>query len=77
MLFHSTTISILAYLLPLWYFHLPQQQQQQQNAFKLAILYNKNIADAHPNFLLEEAILLFYSNDVSSGFSSLHDDVMT
>ena len=25
--------------------------------FKLAILYNKSIADAHPSFLLEEAIL--------------------
>ena len=54
MLFHSTTIFTLAYLLPLSFAHLPQQETQ----FKLAILYNKSIADAHPSFLLEEAILV-------------------
>ena len=52
--FHSTTIFTLAYLLPLSLAHLPQQK----TPFKLAILYNKSIAGAHPSFLLEEAILL-------------------
>ena len=28
--------------------------------FKLAILYNKNIADANPSFLLEEAIFYLF-----------------
>ena len=51
--FHSTAIFTLAYLLPLSLAHLPQQK----TPFKLAILYNKSIADAHPSFLLEEAIL--------------------
>ena len=52
--FHSTTIFTLAHLLPLSLAHLPQQE----TPFKLAILYNNSIADAHPSFLLEEAILL-------------------
>ena len=52
--FHSPTISTLAYLLPLSLDHLPQQKTPS----KLVILYNKSIADAHPSFLLEEAILL-------------------
>ena len=52
--FHSTTIFTLAYLLPLSLAHLPQQK----TLLKLAILYNKSIADAHPSFLLKEAILL-------------------
>ena len=51
--FHSTTIFTLAHLLPLSLAHLPQQK----TPFKLAILYNNSIADAHPSFLLEEAIL--------------------
>ena len=51
--FRSTTIFTLAYLPPLSLAHLPQQK----TPFKLAILYNKSIADAHPSFLLEEAIL--------------------
>ena len=51
----STTIFTLAYLLPLSLAHLPQQK----TPFKRAILYNKSIADAHPSFLFEEAILLF------------------
>ena len=50
---HPTTIFTLAHLLPLSIAHLPQQK----TPFKLAILYNNNIADAHPSFLLEEAIL--------------------
>ena len=41
------------YLLPLSLTHLPQQK----TPFKLAILHNKSIADAHPSFFLEEAIL--------------------
>ena len=53
-MFHSTTIFTLAHLLPLSPAHLPQQK----TPFKVAILYNKSIADAHPSFLLEEAILL-------------------
>ena len=53
MTFHSNTISTLAHLLPLSLAHL----LQQKTPFKLAIIYNKNIADAHPSFLLEEAIL--------------------
>ena len=51
--FHSTTIFTLAHLLPLSLAHLPLQN----TPFKLAILYNNSIADAHPSFLLEEAIL--------------------
>ena len=51
--FHSTTIFTLAHLLHLSFAHLPQQK----TPFKLAILYNDSIADAHPCFLLEEAIL--------------------
>ena len=31
--------------------------QQKKTPFKLAILYNKSIAGAHPSFLLEEATL--------------------
>ena len=58
MRFHLTTIFTLAHLLPLSLAYLPQQQQLQKKPFKLAILYNKNIADAHPSFLLVEAILL-------------------
>ena len=54
--FHSTTIFTLAYLLPLSLAHLPQQK----TPFKLAILYNKSIAGAHPSFLLEEAILFCF-----------------
>ena len=50
---HSITIFTLAYLLPLPLAQLPQQK----TPFKLAILYNKSIADAHPSFLLKEAIL--------------------
>ena len=53
--FHSITIFSLAHLLPLSLAHLPQQK----TPFKLAILYNNSIADAHPSFLLEEAILLY------------------
>ena len=56
--FHSTTIFTLAHLLPLSLAHLPQQK----TPFKLAILYNNSIADAHPSFLLEEAILFHYSD---------------
>ena len=52
--FHSTTIFTLTHLLPLPLAHLPQPQIP----FKLVILYNKSIVDAHPSFLLEEAILL-------------------
>ena len=51
--FHSTTIFTLTHLLPLSPAHLPQQK----TPFKVVILYNKSIADAHPSFLLEEAIL--------------------
>ena len=51
--FHATTIFTLAYLLPLSLAHVPQQK----TPFKLVILYKKSIADAHPSFLLEEAIL--------------------
>ena len=51
--FHSTTIFTLAHLLPLSHAHLPQQK----TPFKLAILYNNSIVNAHPSFLLEEAIL--------------------
>ena len=51
--FHSTTVFTLAYLLPLLLAHIPQQK----TPFKLAIRYHKSIADAHPSFLLEEAIL--------------------
>ena len=51
--FHSTTIFTLAHLLPLSRAHLPQQK----TPFKLTILYNESIADAHPSFPLEEAIL--------------------
>ena len=47
----------LAHLHSLSLAHLPQQQQQQNKEFKLAMLYNESIADAHPIFLLEEAIL--------------------
>ena len=58
--FHSTTIFTLAYLLHLSLAHLPQQK----TPFKFAILYNKSIADAHPSFLLEEAILfIIYMDD--------------
>ena len=53
--FHSTTIFILAHLLPRSLAHLPQQK----TPFELAILYNKSIADAQPSFLLGEAILLW------------------
>ena len=53
MLFHPITIFTLAYLLPLSLAHLPQRK----TPFKLAILYNKSFADAHPSFLLEEAML--------------------
>ena len=55
--FHSITIFTLAFLLPLSLAQLPQEK----TPFKLAILYNKSIADAHPSFLLKEAILLFSS----------------
>ena len=51
--FHSTTIFTLAYLLALPLAHLPQQKHH----LNLLLLYNKSIADAHPSFLLEEAIL--------------------
>ena len=50
---HSITIFTLAHLLLLPLAQLPQQK----TPFKLAILYNKSIADAHPSFLLKEAIL--------------------
>ena len=49
--FHSATIFTLAHLLPLSLAHL------QKTPFKLALAYNKSIADAHPSFLLDEAIL--------------------
>ena len=66
--FHSITIFTLAYLLPLSLVHIPQQKK---TPFKLAILYNKSIADAHPSFLFEEAIL-FCDNVAFDGvFSSL------
>ena len=53
--FHNIVFPVisLAYLLPLPLSHLPQQKTPA----KLANLYNKSIADAHPSFLLEEAIL--------------------
>ena len=54
---HSITIFTLAYLLPLPLAQLPQQK----TPFKLAVLYNKSIADAHPSFLLKEAILFSYA----------------
>ena len=53
MLFQSTTIFTLTYLLPLSLAHF----RQQKTPFKLAILYNRSIPDAHHSFLLEEAIL--------------------
>ena len=53
--FHSTTIFTLAYLLRLSLAHLPQQK----TPFKLTNLYNKSIADAHPSFHLEEAVLSY------------------
>ena len=61
--FHSTTILTLAHLLPLPPAHLPQQKK---TPFKVAILYDKSIADAHPSFLLEEAIL-FHLNLFQTG----------
>ena len=57
----STTIFTLAYLLPLSLAHLPQQK----TPFKLAILYNKSIADAHPSFFFRGSnlvILICYWN---------------
>ena len=58
---HSITIFTLACLLPLPLAQLPQQK----TPFKLAILYNKSIADAHPSFLLKEAILSRMSRPVT------------
>ena len=52
--FHPTTIFTLAHLLSLSLAHLPPQQK---TPFKLAILHNNTITDAHPSFLLQEAIL--------------------
>ena len=57
---HSITIFTLAYLLPLPLAQLPQQK----TPFKLAILYNKSIADAHPSFLLKEAILFLFTHKI-------------
>ena len=68
--FHSTTIFTLAHLLPLSLAHLPQQKHK----FELAIFYNKSIADAHPSFLLEEAILLITRvnlTDITNALSPL------
>ena len=57
----------LAYLLPLPLAQLPQQK----TPFKLAVLYNKSIADAHPSFLLKEAILVKFvssANEIAWNF---------
>ena len=45
----------ICFLCHLLIFHT---KKEKKTPFKLAILYNKSIADAHPSFLLEEAILL-------------------
>ena len=58
--FHSTTIFTLAYLLPghLLIFHNNNNNNKTHtHTFKLAILYNKSIADAHPSFLLEDLVV--------------------
>ena len=63
--FRSTTIFTLAYLLLLSLVHLPQQK----TPFKLAILYNKSIADAHPSFLLEhydDVIMTMLASQITS-----------
>ena len=39
----------------------------KKTSFKLAILYDNSIADAHPSFLLEEAILFYLHLENSHG----------
>ena len=53
--FHSTTIHISTSASS-----IACSSSTTKTPFKLAVLYNNNIADAHPSFLFEEAIL--YAN---------------
>ena len=55
--FHSSTIFTLAYLLALSLAHLPQQKKHH---FNWLSYITKSMVDAHPSFLLCEAILYLF-----------------